>query len=95
VLKDVHSHSIDNAKEILESEYYGCFSCVEVHTVDEGMKAQAEYSLLHPVTNPSGLIESTVFCPKCMIDSIIGDATGYKITHELMSELEKHWFGEK
>ena len=37
-------------------------------------------------------VEGTAICPYCGIDSIIGESSGYPITTEFLSEMNKYWF---
>jgi len=34
----------------------------------------------------------TALCPKCEIDSVIGTASGFPITHEFLMRMHEHWF---
>ena len=34
----------------------------------------------------------TAVCPNCTVDSVIGDASGYPITKELLDDMNKKWF---
>jgi len=34
----------------------------------------------------------TAICPRCSIDSVIGDASGLPVTKEFLKEMNKHWF---
>jgi acetone carboxylase gamma subunit len=31
-------------------------------------------------------------CPRCEIDSVLGDASGYPITHDFLSKMRHYWF---
>ena len=35
---------------------------------------------------------ATALCPKCGIDSVIGDNSGYPITTEFLQQMRKRWF---
>jgi hypothetical protein len=35
----------------------------------------------------------TALCPHCGIDAVIGDASGFPITKEFLSEMCQAWFG--
>jgi hypothetical protein len=34
----------------------------------------------------------TAICPKCLVDSVIGSASGYPITTEFLQQMHDHWF---
>ena len=74
-----HKCSIHHRLQIEASKLCGCFSCLS--------------------TFPPGKIEEwtdavdTALCPKCGIDAVIGDASGFPITKEFLSEMCQAWFG--
>jgi len=90
MLDEAHNHCHDNASEILKSEKVGCFCCGEIHDA-EMCAERAKRALAHPFTYPSGLVESTVMC-ECMVDSLIGDASGNEITTEFLVAMNEYWF---
>ena len=72
-----HRHSIHHRDEILKSKSCGCFDCLSIF-------------------QPSDIKEwtdsqETALCPKCGIDSVIGDESGYPITKEFLLLMQKHW----
>ncbi len=77
-IREAHTHTIRHREEILASEQCGCFYCETIFT-------------------PSKIEEwvddnDCALCPKCGIDSVIGDKSAYPITKEFMSEMHKYWF---
>lgn len=34
----------------------------------------------------------TSLCPNCGIDAVIGNASGFSLTHELLERMRRHWF---
>lgn len=58
--------------------------------------------LLQKIFEPSEIVEwvdedvngigITAICPKCGIDSVIGDASNYKIDIECLASMNKTWF---
>ena len=82
-LKAAHKHSIRHRKEVTSSKYCGCFYCgyifppVEIsHWIDKNEKA----------------IGQTALCPKCSIDSVLGDKSGFSISEVFLAEMNKYWF---
>ena len=55
----------------------GCFYCREIFA---------------PNMIVEWICEGTAFCPMCGIDSVIGDASGYEISKEFLSNMNDHWF---
>jgi hypothetical protein len=37
-------------------------------------------------------VGQTAICPRCGIDSVIGDASGYPVTVEFLSQMHRVWF---
>ena len=78
-----HGHSSRHRREILASETCGCFYCLAVFAPDQIVQwyrwTKAE--------------DETAVCPHCGIDSVIGSSSGYPITREFLSQMQRHWFG--
>jgi hypothetical protein len=66
-LADAHKHSIFNREEILQSKLCGCFYCLEIFTRDEVVDW----------TDEELSMSKTALCPKCGIDSVLGDSSGF------------------
>ena len=80
-LEAAHKHSFKNYDEILGSKECGCFYC----------KAVFLSSLISEwVDEKDG--GQTALCPKCAIDSVIGDKSGYQLTQQFLSDMNKYWF---
>jgi hypothetical protein len=77
-INSAHAHCTHNNQEIKYSKVCGCFFCLEIY----------------PSTEVISWIDNnlTALCPRCSIDSVIGDASGYEISKILLSEMKKHWF---
>ena len=77
-MKEIHSHTLRNRKEIESSDNCVCISCCEIFYasevedyIDEG---------------------KTALCPRCGIDAVIGGCTGISMDRETISELNKEFF---
>ena len=70
-LEAAHKHSIYNRDEILRSGLCGCFYCGHVFTPDE-LDEEMDWTDMYAE-------QATALCPKCMIDAVIGDASGYPV----------------
>jgi hypothetical protein len=79
-----HEHCIYHREEILSSKLCGCFYCLEIFS-------PSEISNWVDVPEDNN-IGQTALCPKCMIDSVIGDESGYPITKEFLNKMKEHWF---
>jgi len=78
-LDKAHKHSINNKEEIMNSKVCGCFYCREMFVPTE-IKHWIKDSKL------------TAQCPYCLIDSVIGDASGIPITKAFLDAMYKRWF---
>lgn len=74
-----HKHSIRHREEIQESSLCGCFYCLETFPPQEIVDwiDDGECAL----------------CPKCGIDSVIGDRSGFHIEKTFLEAMRSHWFG--
>ena len=82
-LQSAHSHSANHRAEIRASKLCGCFYCRTVYPpdkikdwVDEDSKGEGQ----------------TALCPKCGIDSVIGDASGLRLTPKFLAAMHTYWF---
>jgi hypothetical protein len=77
-LKQIHNHTFKNRSEIAKSVLCHCIYCKEA--------------------SPSSHVDEwadegeTALCPKCGVDSMVGDASGYEMTVPLLSALQDFWF---
>ncbi|MEB9972524.1 cytoplasmic protein [Bacillus cereus] len=78
-LKAAHSSVVITRKNLKEDNLCGCFYCLEIFHPSE-IKEWIDSN------------ESTALCPYCEIDSIIGQSSGFPITKEFLSEMNKYWF---
>src|SRR5439155_18943854 len=79
-LRRLHQHSSHNRSEIEASERCGCFYCEQIF---------APSSVRDWYENE---VETTAACPRCGIDSVIGDAAA-SMRPSLLIEMHAYWFG--
>ena len=78
-IKIAHKYSSNHKASLLKDTKCGCFFCLKIFSpteIDEWIDD----------------VEGTAICPYCGIDSIFGDSSGYPITTEFLSEMNKYWF---
>ena len=75
-----HKHSFQNRDELMVSAQCGCFYCGAIF---------APSAVVEWVNDKGG---QTALCPKCGIDSVLGDACGYPLTEDLLSRMHQYWF---
>lgn len=78
-LKAAYRFCGNNKENLKEDNLCGCFYCLEIFHPSE-IKEWIDSN------------ESTALCPYCEIDSIIGQSSGFPITKEFLSEMNKYWF---
>jgi len=79
VLRAAHRHSSRHAGEVRSSLLCGCFYCLEVFASDEIAEWVAG--------------EGTALCPRCGIDAVIGDLSGYPIRNAtFLRAMHQEWF---
>ncbi len=82
-IREAHAHSSNHRTEIADSTLCGCFCCCELFPpsdilewVDEGSDGQG----------------TTAICPKCGVDSVIGDKSGVEISKPFLATMRAYWF---
>jgi hypothetical protein len=74
-----HSHSADHRDEIGVSAVAGCFYCCETFSPSEVEDWIDD--------------ERTAMCPRCGIDSVIGDASGFPVADKtFFKQMREFWF---
>jgi hypothetical protein len=83
-----HSHCIRNRAELEQSETSGCFFCLEIYPAGEVWEWIRE--------RQEDEERLTAMCPKCGIDAVIGDASGYPVADtQFLERMKRHWFDAK
>ena len=78
-LLDAHKHTTRHRAELHGSAQAGCFYCCSIFSSDS-----IEYW-----TDD----DTTALCPKCDIDSVIGEASGFPVTDKaFLKEMNEFWF---
>lgn len=78
---DAHKYCIKNKDALLNDEKCGCFYCLSVFSTSEITEWLKEGC-------------GTALCPRCGIDSVIGEGSGYPITEEFLKKMHDYWFSE-
>ena len=81
-----HKHSSRHRQEVLSSGTCGCFFCLSVYAPDKIRDEEW-------IDDDESGMGQTARCPSCGIDSVIGSRSGYPVTQEFLSRMERHWFG--
>lgn len=91
LLDAAHSHCIRNLREIEDSALCGCFHC---ETTFPPGAVEDWYDEDKEETTRERRAAATALCPRCGIDAVIGDASGFAIADpRFLNALKEHWFG--
>jgi len=82
-VRSAHAHSSNNRAEIADSTLCGCFYCCEMFAPGDILDWADE--------DPEGHGQ-TALCPKCGVDSVLGDKSGVEISKEFLATMKAHWF---
>ena len=82
-IRHAHDRSSSHRIEVLASTICGCFHCCRTFRPDEIVEWCDD--------DPSG-VGQTALCPRCGIDSVLGDRAGYELSEEFLSRMKAYWF---
>jgi 5-methylcytosine-specific restriction endonuclease McrA len=78
-MRAAHKHSSRNREEIKSSVLCGCFYCRQTFSADE----------VDEWTDDN----DTALCPKCGIDSVLGDRSGLPVSElAFLNAMQRHFF---
>jgi hypothetical protein len=82
-LRAAHDRSSHHRAEVLASGTCGCFYCGATFAPDEIVE-WIDYA-----EEPPG---QTAICPRCGIDSVIGDRSGVDLSPDFLGRMHDYWF---
>ena len=77
-----HSHSIRHRAEVCSSARCGCFYCCDTFPT----------TAITAWVDLEGGEGQTALCPRCGIDSVLGERSGYELSPEFLQQMKKYWF---
>ena len=83
-LEKAHDFSSQHRTELEKDRICGCFYCMEIYSpkeIKEWVSGDADWTKT-----------DTALCPKCGVDAVIGESSGYPITKEFLKEMNEYWF---
>jgi hypothetical protein len=80
-VREAHKHCNLNRAAVEASTWCGCFYCYAIFSPTE---------ICEWIDQDSG--SQTALCPRCGIDSVLADQSGYPITKEFMATMYSYWF---
>ena len=78
-----HDHCTSNRSEVLASGRCGCFCCCQTFPAME---------ISEWCDDQTDGVGQTALCPKCGVDSVIGDKAGLELSSEFLTRMNAHWF---
>ena len=88
-LLEAHRHSTNNRATVERSSVCGCFYCMHVFRATD-IVAWTGLDL-SKFDDPEANAD-TALCPRCGSESVLGDAAGYAINHQFLSQMHEAWF---
>ena len=85
-----HMHSSVHRTELNASSICGCFYCLSTFAPTK-VTEWVDYPPDTPEEKEAEL-GTTALCPHCGVDSVIGDASGFPITKEFLTQMKSYWF---
>ena len=82
-VRDAHGHSSGHRQEVLASTLCGCFHCLAI---------LAPAAIREWVDEDDTGVGQTALCPRCGVDSVIGDSSGVAISRQFLEAMKAHWF---
>lgn len=83
LLFGLHHSTFRNEKQIQNSKECGCFHCNSIFTPEE----------VTTWCDDDGRGDRTAICPRCGMDSVLGDGCGLPITPDLLKLMNAQFFG--
>lgn len=84
---EAHKHSNNHMEQLKKDKVCGCFYCLKIFSpqeIEDWLISNGESNLADKY--------GTARCPYCSVDSVIGESSGYPITEEFLSKMNKYWF---
>jgi hypothetical protein len=70
--------AMKNRRLVEQSTKAGCFHCLKIFNIAE----------IKEYTDK----DTTVICPLCGVDSVVGDMCGFELTEEILQTAHKFWY---
>jgi hypothetical protein len=79
LLDCAHKASFGNEEAVLQSVNCGCFYCCEIYKASE----------VHEFVS----VERSAACPRCLVDAVLPDQSGYPLHPVFLKMMRMYWFG--
>ena len=78
---EASQHTTNNRDELMRSKKCGCYYCLYIFMPEQIVE------WIQPED-----MEEFPMCPRCGIDAVFGDASGYPVTEEFLQQMNRYWF---
>jgi hypothetical protein len=82
-VRKAHEHCSNHRDELIAGAKCGCFYCCAIFDVSE---------IADWVDEDDRGIGQTALCPRCGIDSVIGEKSGYDVSINFLERMRALWF---
>lgn len=77
-IKSLVNFSFKNIELIKQASTCGCYHCCDIFESKDIIQFTDD--------------GKTALCPKCHVDAVLGDKSGFEITKNFLTEAKKYWF---
>lgn len=81
-VREAHNHSSNHRAELLDSALCGCFYCCTTFSPQD----------IEEWTDEANGEGQTALCPRCGIDSVLGDRAGFELSSTFLQRMKSFWF---
>lgn len=89
-LLSAHRYTTHNWAQIEASKLCGCCSCMQIFPREEVV---AWTGLdMHNMDDPEAVNRQTALCPRCGVEAVLGDQSGFPINTGFLGRMSEAWF---
>lgn len=91
-----HKYCTNHGDALKKDNICGCFYCLKIFSPSVIEKWVRHKKPIDGRNTERWIYDEneTAFCPFCGVDSVIGESSGYPITREFLTEMNRYWFGK-
>ena len=94
---EAHRYCANHRAALEHDRVCGCFHCRRIFSPEEitqwgRMKRPADPNRHGKTDRWLYDEEDTAFCPYCGVDAVLGESSGYPITEEFLTAMNRTWF---
>jgi hypothetical protein len=87
---DIRAHALDHKKEVMGSDLCGCYHCLAIFppTKIKTWTTLPPVDVEAAVRSEAAEVAETAVCPSCNSESVVGSASGFAITKDLLTRVK-------